>query len=98
MKKLVLSVSIIVAASSAYALQTPAQQSGSIVKSVVRSILSDSGLALLSITKITVTNDRAKAQLTNQKGECLAIPYKVTADNQGFPSVEVDKVAFAICD
>lgn len=80
------------------AFQTPAQQSANTIKAVVQSILSDNGLQLLSITKVTVSTSGAKAQLVNQSGECLAIPYVVEADAVGAVSVEVDTAALAICD
>ena len=83
---------------TAMAFQTPAQQSANIIKAVVQSILSENGFQLLSITKITVSPSGAKAQLVNQNGECLAIPYVVKADAVGTVSVEVDKAALAICD
>lgn len=83
---------------SAMAFQTPAQQSVNTIKAVVQSILSDSGLQLLSLTKVTVSTSGAKAQLVNQRGECLALPYLVKADAGGTVSVELDKAALAVCD
>jgi hypothetical protein len=83
---------------SAKAFQTPAQQSANAIKAVVQSISSDSGLQLLSITKVSVTGSDAKAQLVNQNGECLAIPYVIKADALGTASAEINKAALAVCD
>lgn len=80
------------------AFQTPAQQSANTINAVVKSILSDSGLQLLSITTVTVSSSGAQAQLVDQNGQCLAIPYTVKADALGTIDVEVDKAALAICD
>lgn len=98
MKKYLIVTCLALGSVSALAFQTPAQQSANTIKAVVQSILSDIGLQLLSITKVTVSTSSAKAQLVNQSGECLAIPYAVKADAVGTVSVEVDKAALAICD
>lgn len=98
MKKYLAIASLTLVSASGMAFQTPAQQSANTIKAVVQSILSDNGLQLLSITKVTVNTTSAKAQLVNQSGECLAIPYAVKADALGTVSVEVDKAALAICD
>lgn len=82
----------------AYGFQTPAQQSSNTITAVLSSILSDSGLALRSITKIQVSKDGAKAQLVDQAGECLAIPYEVSFDAMGFPTATPNKASLAICD
>lgn len=98
MKKYLLAICVVLGSLSAMAFQTPVQQSASTIKAVVQSILNDSGLQLHSITKVIVSASGAKAQLVNQSGECLAIPYVVKADALGAVSVEVDKAAIAICD
>ena len=98
MKKYFIVICLGLGSASSMAFQTPAQRSANVIKAVVESILSDNGLQLLSITKVTVSTSGAKAQLVNQNGECLAIPYVVKADALGTVSVEVNKVALAICD
>lgn len=98
MKKYLLVTYFTLVSASAMAFQTPAQQSANVIKAVVGSILNDGGLQLHSIAKVTVSTSGAKAQLINQKGECLAIPYVIKADALGEISVEVNKAAMAICD
>jgi hypothetical protein len=98
MKKYLIVTYLALGSASAMAFETPAQQSANAIKAVVQSILSDSGLQLLSITKVTASTSGAKAQLVNQNGECLAIPYLVKADSLGRVSVEVNRVALALCD
>ncbi len=88
----------VVVSTSAMAFQTPVQQSANIVKAIVEAILKDNGLQLLSISKVTVSDSGAKAQLVDQSGECLAIPYLVNIDALGAITVEVNKAAIAICD
>ena len=98
MKKYLILTCLALASTTAMAFQTPAQQSANTINAVIQSILSDKGLQLLSITKITVSTSGAKAQLVNQKGECLALPYVIKADALGAVSAEINKAAIAICD
>lgn len=80
------------------AFQTPSQQSANAINPVVQSILNDKGLQLLSITKIDVSTSGPKAQLVNQDGKCLALPYVIKADSLGNISAEINKAALATCD
>ena len=98
MKKYLILVCLALASTTAMAFQTPVQQSANTINAVIQSILSDKGLQLLSITKITVGTSGAKAQLVNQNGECLALPYVIKADALGAVSAEINKAAIAICD
>lgn len=98
MTKYLMAACLSMVSASAMAFQTPAHQSANTIKAVVESILNSEGFQLLTITKVTVSASGAKAQLVNQNGECLAIPYVIKADALGTISVEVDKAALAICD
>ena len=98
MKKYLIAACLTLVSVSAMAFQTPVQQSANTIRAVIQSILSEKGFQLLSIKKVTVSNSDAKAELVNQNGECLAIPYLVKADALGSISVEVNKAALAICD
>ncbi len=95
---LIITAAIFVTGVANASFQTPLQQSANTVKAVLSSILADQGLTLRSITKIQVSTDGAKAQLVDQKGECLAIPYVITYDAMGLPSATPDKAALAICN
>lgn len=86
------------ASTSALAFQAPVQQSANIYKAVISLILSDNGLMFYSIEKIVVTSSYAKAQLVNQDGDCLAIPFEIKTDGLGTIKVEVDKAALAVCN
>lgn len=98
MKKMVLSIYLMLYSLSASALQLPAQQSAEIVNKVASYVLTAKDLAFKSITKISLSNDSAKVELTDANGQCLAIPFVVTYDNQGSAQLDVDKLALAICD
>lgn len=98
MKKFLAVICLSLGSASAMAFQTPAQQSANTIKAIIQSILSDNRLEPLSIKKVIVSTSDAKAELVNQKGECLAIPYVVKADALGTISVEVNRAAVAICD
>lgn len=98
MKNYLVVTCLVLGTVSARAFQAPAQQSANTINAVVQSILSDRGLQLLSIVKVSVSTSGAKAQLVNQNGECLAIPYIVKSDAVGTISIEVDRAALAICD
>lgn len=79
-------------------LQLPAQQSANIIKFVIKSILDDQALRFYTISKITVSDSSAKAQLLKVDGECLAIPYAIKINYLGEITVQVDTAALAICD
>lgn len=98
MKKYLILTCLALVSTTAMAFQTPAQQSANAINAVVQSILTDKGLQLLSITKINVSTSGAKAQLVNQNGECLALPYVIKTDALGTVSAEINKSALAICD
>lgn len=91
-------LSIFLGAISAQAIQSPAQQSAGVVNAVVASILADTGLQFQSISKITVRSGNAKAQLLDQNGDCIAIPYVVETSALGDIRVDVNEAARAICD
>ncbi len=97
MKKLIASFFLLPFA-FANALQLPSQQSANVIKAVVDSVLTNNGLEFSSISKISISGDRAKVQLISSNNECLAIPYLIIANGQGAPSVKIDIAAIAICD
>lgn len=97
MKNLILSLFLFSTASS-FAFQLPVQQSADIATQIIKHVLSNNSLAYRSITKINISNDFAKVELTDNKGECLAIPFVVSYSRVGELSVEVDKLALAICN
>lgn len=84
----------------AQSFQLPAQQSAVVVRSVVNLILADEGLKFSKINKITVSDDfsSAKAELIDQEGNCVAIPYVIKMNQLGENEVKVNTLALAICN
>lgn len=76
----------------------PIRLSAKVISAVTNKILSDRGFEFYSISKIKVRENSVKVQLTNEAGECLAVPYLITINSLGEPEAEVNTAALAICD
>lgn len=100
MKKLVLSIAAMSVFTSitAHAFRTPMQGSASVAIKMVEAIMNDNGFELHTINKISLGSNFAKIQLMSPDGECLALPFEVSADSQGEPMVSIMKDSLAQCD
>lgn len=98
MKKFFVAMLVVVTSVSAMASSQSSKQSGTIVKAVVDSVLSNPKLDNLFISKINVSASAAKVEFFDQKGQCSAIQYRVLTNEAGEVTAEVDPEAYAVCD
>ena len=96
--KIIFTIFSLLISTSAFAFQTPMQQSAAATKAVVDVILKSNASTFLSISKIKIDSTGAKVELLDQNGHCSAIPVSITADALGTPQAEIMIDSLAICD